>query len=401
MPLHSAKSLNVHCLSREPNPSTLKPTNLPTLQLMRIIIAGGGTGGHIFPAIAIAQAVQRLRPGSDVLFVGAQGRMEMEKVPQEGYKIIGLDIAGFNRAHLWKNWSLPFKILKAGWAAKKILRDFRPQAVVGVGGYASFPVLNAAQGAGIPTIIQEQNSFAGKSNRILGKKAKAVCVAYDAMESAFPKEVIHLTGNPVRKSISGSLMTREEGCAKLGLDPAKKTILVIGGSLGAKSVNEAVGASLGELIGTGEQLLWQTGKPYFETAQAQAAKVGSGVHVRDFIREMEAAYAAADFVISRAGALAIAELCIAAKPVVFVPYPHAAEDHQTSNASALVAKGAALMVADNAASTDLIPTLKRLMDDTQLQSQMRAALADLAIRDADERIARHVISLAEKTTAAA
>jgi UDP-N-acetylglucosamine--N-acetylmuramyl-(pentapeptide) pyrophosphoryl-undecaprenol N-acetylglucosamine transferase len=362
---------------------------------LRIIIAGGGTGGHIFPAIAIAQAVQRLRPGAEVLFVGAEGRMEMEKVPQEGYKIIGLDIAGFNRAHLWKNLSLPFKILKAGLQARKVLKDFRPQAVVGVGGYASFPVLNAAQSAGIPTIIQEQNSYAGKSNRILGKRAKAVCVAYDGMESAFPKEVIHLTGNPVRKSISGSLMTREEACAKLGLDASTKTVLVVGGSLGAKSVNEAVGAGLQEILETGAQLLWQTGKPYFETAKGQAADAGSAVHVRDFIREMEAGYVAADFVISRAGALAIAELCIAAKPVVFVPYPHAAEDHQTSNASALVAKGAALMVADSAAPADLIPTLKKLMEDAQLQEQMRAALTDLAIRDADERIARHVIALAE------
>jgi UDP-N-acetylglucosamine--N-acetylmuramyl-(pentapeptide) pyrophosphoryl-undecaprenol N-acetylglucosamine transferase len=368
---------------------------------LRIIIAGGGTGGHIFPAIAIAQAVQRLRPGTDVLFVGAQGRMEMEKVPQEGYKIIGLDIAGFNRAHLWKNLSLPFKILKAGLKAREVLKEFRPQAVVGVGGYASFPVLNAAQSAGIPTVIQEQNSYAGKSNRILGKRAKAVCVAYDGMESAFPKEVIHLTGNPVRKTISGSLMTREEGCAKLGLDPAKKTVLVIGGSLGAKSVNEAVGDNLTHILASGAQLLWQTGKPYFETAKQQASESHGAIQVRDFIREMEAAYAAADIVISRAGALAIAELCIAAKPVVFVPYPHAAEDHQTSNASALVAKGAALMVADSAASTDLIPTLQKLMSDEAQQAQMRAALADLAIRDADERIAQHVISLAEKNTAAA
>ncbi len=368
---------------------------------LRIIIAGGGTGGHIFPAIAIAQAVQRARPGAEVLFVGAKGRMEMEKVPQEGYKIIGLDIAGFNRAHLWKNFSLPFKILKSWLQARKVLRDFRPHTVVGVGGYASFPVLNAAQRAGIPTLIQEQNSFAGKSNRILGKRAKAVCVAYDRMESAFPKEVIYLTGNPVRKTISGSTMTREEGCAKLEIDPTKMTVLVVGGSLGAKSVNEAVGAGLSEILSPGVQLLWQTGKPYLETARQQSSQAGSAVHVRDFIREMEAGYAAADVVISRAGALAIAELCIAAKPVIFVPYPHAAEDHQTSNASALVSKGAALLVTDSASATNLIPTLKKLMADDALQSRMRTALAALAIRDADDRIAQHVISLAEKTTAAA
>jgi len=367
---------------------------------MRFIIAGGGTGGHIFPAIAIAQAVQRLRPGAEVLFVGARGKMEMEKVPQEGYEIVGLPIAGFNRAHLWKNWSLPFKLMSSWWKARSVLRSFKPDVVVGVGGYASFPVLNAAQRVGIPTLIQEQNSFAGKSNRILGKRAKAVCVAYEGMESAFPREVIQLTGNPVRKVISGSVLTREEGCARMGLDPAKRTVLVIGGSLGAKSVNEAVGAGLRALGPTGVQLLWQTGKPYFGTATAQAAPYEGRVHVREFIREMEAAYAAADVVVSRAGALAIAELCIAAKPVIFVPYPHAAEDHQTSNAAALVNRGAALSIADAEAGERLIPALLELLEDSGRQASMRHAISALAIRDADERIARHALTLASGATPA-
>ncbi len=366
--------------------------------MLRIIIAGGGTGGHIFPAVAIAQAVQRLRPGAEVLFVGAKGRMEMEKVPQEGYRIVGLDIAGFNRAHLWKNFSLPFKLLKSWWQARGVLKSFRPQAAVGVGGYASFPVLNAAGRAGIPTIIQEQNSYAGKSNRILGRRAKAVCVAYEGMDRAFPKEVIHLTGNPVRKSIAHAQISREEGCSAFNLDPARKTVLVIGGSLGARSVNEAVDAGVETILAEGVQLLWQTGKPYAEKAAARAAAFGGRVVATPFIRAMEAAYAAADVVISRAGALAIAELCIAAKPVIFVPYPHAAEDHQTSNAAALVNKGAATAVTDAEAATALIPTLLRLLADEPLQARMRAALSALAIRDADERIAHHVIRLAEAHT---
>lgn len=361
---------------------------------LRIIIAGGGTGGHIFPAVAIGHALQRLSPGAVLLFVGAEGKMEMEKVPQEGFKIVGLPIAGFNRTHLWKNISLPFKLLKSILKAKQIIRDFKPDAAIGVGGYASFPILNAAQGLGIPTLIQEQNSYAGKSNKILAKKAGAVCVAYEGMEQFFPKEKLLTTGNPVRKAIAQSAITSEEGRAAFGVDGSGKVILIVGGSLGAKSINEAVGADLKDLIAEGISVIWQTGKPYYETAQQQAAAFGSNVKVFDFIRQMDYAYAAADLVVSRAGALTIAELCIAAKPVIFVPYPFAAEDHQTSNAMALVQHNAAQLVRDADAASELIPKLKTLLHDEATQTIMQQALQRLAIRDADERIANKVIELA-------
>lgn len=361
---------------------------------MRVIIAGGGTGGHIFPAVAIAHALQRLAPGTEVLFVGANGKMEMEKVPQEGFKIIGLDIAGFNRSNLLKNISLPFKILKSHLKAKSVIRDFNPNVVIGVGGFASFPVMNAAQGMGIPTLIQEQNSYAGKSNKILGKKAKAICVAYERMEKFFPKEKILLTGNPVRKNISQSRITRSEGQAWLGLKPERTTILVVGGSLGAKAINEAIDANLADLIAEDVQLVWQTGKPYYETAKQSAAMYKDKVKVFDFIREMDYAYAAADMVVSRAGALAIAELCIAAKPVIFVPYPFAAEDHQTSNAMALVEHNAALMVKDNDARIELVKKIKTLLHDASMQELMSQNLVRMAIKDADERIAKKIIEIA-------
>jgi UDP-N-acetylglucosamine--N-acetylmuramyl-(pentapeptide) pyrophosphoryl-undecaprenol N-acetylglucosamine transferase len=319
--------------------------------------------------------------------------MEMEKVPQEGFRIIGLDIAGFNRSSVLKNLLLPYKLLKSAWQARKIIADFTPDVVVGVGGYASFPILNAAQGLRIPTLLQEQNSFAGKSNKILGRKASAICVAYEDMDRFFPKERIVVTGNPVRKVISGSVLSRDEGQDLLGLDRTKKTILVIGGSLGAKSVNEAIDAGLETLVQDDVQVLWQTGKPYYEKAIQRAKAFEEQVKVFDFIRQMELAYAAADMVISRAGALAIAELCIVAKPVIFVPYPHAAEDHQTNNAMALVVHGAAQMVKDVDAATDLVPKLQHLLRDHAAQEIMCTALKKMAIRDADERIARELLRL--------
>jgi UDP-N-acetylglucosamine--N-acetylmuramyl-(pentapeptide) pyrophosphoryl-undecaprenol N-acetylglucosamine transferase len=362
---------------------------------MRIIIAGGGTGGHIFPAVAIAHAVQRMHPGAEVLFVGANGKMEMEKVPQEGFKIIGLDIVGFNRSNMLKNLLLPFKILKSHMQAKAAIRQFKPDAVVGVGGYASFPVLNAAQGMGIPTLIQEQNSFAGKSNKILGKKAKAICVAYERMDKFFPREKLHLLGNPVRKSISQSTITRGEGQAWLGMDGAKKTLLVVGGSLGAKAVNESIDANLETIIAEGVQVIWQTGKPYYEKAKARVAGFEGKVKVFEFIREMDYAYAAADMVVSRAGALAIAELCIVAKPVIFVPLPTAAEDHQTSNAMALVEHNASLMVKNNEVQTELPKKIKTLLNDNAMQEIMIKNLKAIAIKDADERIAAKVMEIAK------
>lgn len=360
----------------------------------RVIIAGGGTGGHIFPAVAIGHALQRIAPGTQLLFVGAKGKMEMEKVPQAGFEIMGLDIAGFNRSNMLKNLLLPFKILKSAMQANSILKNFKPDAVVGVGGYASFPVLNAAQRSGIPTLIQEQNSFAGKSNKILGRRAKAICVAYEHMERFFPKERLIMTGNPVRKNISQSAVTREEGQVWLGLNPEKTTVLVVGGSLGAKSINETIGANLQDIIAENVQLIWQTGKPYFEQAKQEAAAFAENVKVFEFIREMDYAYAAADVVISRAGALAIAELCIVAKPVIFVPFPYAAEDHQTSNAMALVEHNAALMVKDNEAKTQLIKKLKTLLHDNAMQEIMINNLQAVAIKDADDRIAKKVLEIA-------
>jgi UDP-N-acetylglucosamine--N-acetylmuramyl-(pentapeptide) pyrophosphoryl-undecaprenol N-acetylglucosamine transferase len=367
------------------------------MQPLRIIIAGGGTGGHIFPAVAIGHALQRLRPGTELLFVGANGKMEMEKVPQEGFKIVGLDIAGFNRSNLLKNILLPFKLLMSLFRARSIIKEFKPHAAVGVGGYASFPILRQAQQLSIPTLIQEQNSYAGKSNQILAKRAKAICVAYEGMAKFFPADRVVLTGNPVRKVISASSRTQEEGCAHFGLNAGKKTILVVGGSLGAKSINEAIETGLSSLLGEGIQLLWQTGKPFHQQALEAAKGKEELVKVHEFIRDMDLAYAAADLVVSRAGALAIAELCIAAKPVVFVPYPHAAEDHQTSNAQALVSHGAAQMVRDVDAAGELVPKIQNLLHDQTQQDIMRQALAQLAIRDADERIAQAVLSWADKT----
>jgi UDP-N-acetylglucosamine--N-acetylmuramyl-(pentapeptide) pyrophosphoryl-undecaprenol N-acetylglucosamine transferase len=362
---------------------------------LRIIIAGGGTGGHIFPAVAVGHALQRLRPGTQLLFVGAKGKMEMEKVPQEGFEIIGLDIVGFNRSNLLKNISLPFKLLQTRIESRDIIRKFKPSAIIGVGGFASFPVLHAGQGMGIPTLIQEQNSYAGKSNKILSRRAKAVCVAYEHMERFFPKEKIVVTGNPVRKSISEMNRTSAEGKAWFGVDGERKTVLVIGGSLGAKSINESIHAELNDILKEDVNVIWQTGKHYFEQVKSYAADYGNRVRVFDFIREMDYAYAAADVVVSRAGALAIAELCIAGKPVIFVPYPHAAEDHQTSNAKALVKHNAAMLVKDSEAKTELVKLLKTVLNDSALQEAMSANLKAMAIKDADERIANKVIEIAK------
>jgi UDP-N-acetylglucosamine--N-acetylmuramyl-(pentapeptide) pyrophosphoryl-undecaprenol N-acetylglucosamine transferase len=361
---------------------------------LKVIIAGGGTGGHIFPAVAIGHALQRIAPGTELLFVGANGKMEMEKVPQEGFRIIGLDIAGLNRSNMLKNILLPLKLIRSALKARGIIKAFRPDAVIGVGGYASFPVLNAAQAQGIPTVIQEQNSFAGKSNKLLGRKAKLVCVAYDNMDTFFPVDRIRLTGNPVRHVIAQSNFSKAN--AGFFATANRKTLLVVGGSLGAKSINEAIDQHLDELITQGIQVIWQTGKPYFEQAKRKAAGKEDMVQVFDFIREMDKAYAAADIVISRAGALAIAELCIVAKPVIFVPYPYAAEDHQTSNAMALVKKNAAILVRDDEAATRLLPELNKLLKDEQRQDSMSSNLKQLAIKDADERIAHYVIELAKQ-----
>ena len=361
----------------------------------RIIIAGGGTGGHIFPAIAIANALRRKDPTVSILFVGAKGKMEMEKVPQAGYEIIGLDIAGFNRSSLLKNLTLPFKILKSMGQASKVMNDFNPDVVVGVGGYASFPMLRIAQKIGIPTIIQEQNSYAGKTNKLLGKKAMKICVAYDGMEKFFPAHKIKKTGNPVRETIENITVSRTEGLKHFSLEEDKKTLLVIGGSLGAKSVNEAIEKHIDKLLKNNIQLIWQTGKNFVHKAAEQAVDHRS-VWVNDFISQMEYAYAAADLVVSRAGALAIAELCVVKKPVLFVPYPHAAEDHQTVNALSLVNQNAALMVPDGEALDKVVPMVIELAKDEARQMELKENISKMAMLKADELIADEVLSLIKK-----
>ena len=356
----------------------------------RIIIAGGGTGGHIFPAIAIANALKQEQPGIEILFVGAKGKMEIEKVPQAGYVIEGLDIAGLNRHSLTKNISLPYKLIKSFLQVRKILNVFQPDAVVGVGGYSSFPVLRYAQTKGIATFIHESNSFAGKANILLGKKAEKIFVATDGMEKFFPKEKLMITGNPVRQSIAKSKLSRHEGHVFFGLDRSKKTVLAVGGSLGAGSINEALALHLDEFEKNDLQLIWQTGT----TTAAEYKHKGEGkenIWVNDFINEMEMAYAAADIVISRAGAMAVTELCVAAKPTVFVPYPLAAEDHQTTNAMSLVKKNAALMVKDSEAKEKLMRTVIDLSKDEALQQTLKNNIKALAISNADEIIAKEIL----------
>ena len=358
----------------------------------KIIIAGGGTGGHIFPAIAIANAILKREPQTEILFVGAKGKMEMEKIPQAGFKIEGLDIAGFNRSSLIKNVGLPVKLLKSFFQVRKILKSFKPTAVIGVGGYSSFPVLRTAQANGIPTFIHESNSFAGKSNIMLGRKAKRIFVASDGMEKFFPANKIMITGNPVRASISKSVITREDGIHFFGLDPAKKTVLSVGGSLGAKSINEALDKNLDLFEQNNLQLIWQTGKPYLEKAK-HAAKSKPGIWVNDFINQMEFAYAAADLVISRSGAMAIAELCVMQKAVIFVPFPFAAEDHQTANAQNLVNKNAGIMIKDGDALSMLVPSIIALSKDENKQQELKSNIGKLAVSNADEIIAAEILKL--------
>lgn len=356
----------------------------------RIIIAGGGTGGHIFPAIAIANALKKIDESIEILFIGAKGKMEMEKVPQAGYKIEGLDIAGFNRSSLIKNIGLPFKLIKSFFQVRRIVNQFKPVAVVGVGGYSSFPVLRFAQAKGIPTFIHESNSFAGKSNIMLAKKATKVFTGTDGMEKFFPKEKIMITGNPVRLTIAQVGVSQAEGIKFFGLDENKKTVLVVGGSLGAKSINEAIDKHLDELLNAGLQLIWQTGKPYAAKAKEHTAGKSS-VWVNEFITQMEYAYAAADIVVARAGAMTVAELCVAKKPVLFVPYPFAAEDHQTVNAMQLVKKDAAMMIKDDEAPDKLVPKTIELAKDESRQQEMKTNISALAITDADEVIANEIL----------
>lgn len=358
----------------------------------KIIIAGGGTGGHIFPAIAVANALRKIDPAVEILFIGAKGKMEMEKVPQAGYAIEGLDIAGFNRSSLLKNIGLPFKLLKSFFQVRKIIADFMPDAVMGVGGYSSFPVLRYAQSRGIPTFIHESNSFAGKSNMMLGKKATKVFVAGDGMEKFFPADRLLITGNPVRSVIAANNISRDKGMEFFGLDASKKTVLATGGSLGAKGINEALDAQIDLFAKNDIQLIWQTGKPFVEQASERAVE-NRNIWANSFITQMEFAYAAADVVISRSGAMAIAELCVVKKPAVLVPFPFAAEDHQTVNAQHLVDKQAAIMVKDSEAREKLVNTVIALAKNEAQQAVLREQIGKLAITNADEVIAREILKV--------
>ncbi|MEP6594977.1 MAG: undecaprenyldiphospho-muramoylpentapeptide beta-N-acetylglucosaminyltransferase [Ginsengibacter sp.] len=361
----------------------------------RFIIAGGGTGGHIFPAIAIANAIKNLRPNAEILFVGALGKMEMQKIPEAGYKIIGLYIAGYDRSALLKNITLPFKLMRSFLQVTKILRTFKPQAVIGVGGYSSFPVLRLAQTRNIPTFIHESNSLPGRSNLILGKRATKIFVASEETNQFFPPKKIVVTGNPVRNIFSKANIIRGEAVEFFGLRPELKTVFVMGGSLGAKSINEAVAVNIGAFKQNNLQLIWQTGKSYSHKA-AGVEEENPTIWTNAFIDKIEYAYAAADVVVSRAGAMAIAELCIVGKPVIFVPYPFASEDHQMVNALALVKKNAALVVKDNEVKNTLMDAILQLLNNNTLCLELRENISMLANTDADKKIAEEIIKHVNK-----
>ena len=359
---------------------------------LRVIISGGGSGGHIFPAVAIANEIKRRRPDAKILFVGANGKMEMEKVPQAGYEIKGLNIAGFQRGSVLKNLTLPLKLTGSLLSAYNIIRNFKPQVAVGVGGYASGPLLRVAAMVGIPTVIQEQNSFAGITNKLLAKRASVICTAYEEMEKVFPKEKIVLTGNPVRAEIVNIEAGRTEAFKYFGLDETKKTILIIGGSLGARTLNQSVEAAVERIKLSDVQVIWQTGKIYFE----DCLKVGEGVnHLKtlQFIDRMDFAYACADVIISRAGALSISELQLLGKPVILVPSPNVTEDHQTYNAMALVNKRAALMVKDEEAKVNLLGAAFDLLNNETLQKELSANIKKMAIPNAAEKIVDEILKV--------
>ncbi|MDQ7947643.1 MAG: undecaprenyldiphospho-muramoylpentapeptide beta-N-acetylglucosaminyltransferase [Pedobacter sp.] len=360
----------------------------------KIIISGGGTGGHIFPAVAIANALKRISPNCEILFVGALGRMEMEKVPAAGYKIVGLKISGIQRGSILKNLSLPFKVIGSIRKAMQILTEFKPDAVVGVGGYASGPLLYAASLKGIPYLIQEQNSYAGMTNKFLGKNAVKVCVAFDGMEQFFPAHKLLKTGNPVRKNVIDIKDKRSVGATTLNLDPVKRTILVTGGSLGAGTLNKSIEKHLPDLLERDVQVVWQTGKYYY---QGIIERLGVDHHpnikILEFLNHMDLAYAAADLIISRAGAGTIAELCFIEKPVILVPSPNVAEDHQTQNALALVKNDAAIIIKDSSAVDTLVAEALKLLDNPERCEKLSHNIGQMAMEDADMVIAEEVLKL--------
>lgn len=396
-------------MNQNSNNNNLPPLSADEKQKIRLIISGGGTGGHIFPAISIANAIKELRPSAEILFVGAEGRMEMQRVPDAGYKIIGLPVAGFDRKRLWKNFAVLVKLVRSQWKARCIIKEFHPQVVVGVGGYASGPTLKMAGMMGIPTLIQEQNSYAGVTNKLLAKKADKICVAYEGMEKFFPAEKIIMTGNPVRQSLLTHLTSHEEAIGNFGLNPAKKTILILGGSLGARTINQTLTAELESIRANFDiQFIWQTGKIYInQVREAITAATGEPVrqphipaipnlYVTDFIKDMAQAYAAADLVISRAGAGSISEFCLLHKPVILVPSPNVAEDHQTQNALALVNKGAAIFVKDAEANEKLLPTALETVTNAEKLKSLSENIAALALPDSATIIAKEVLKLIKK-----
>jgi UDP-N-acetylglucosamine--N-acetylmuramyl-(pentapeptide) pyrophosphoryl-undecaprenol N-acetylglucosamine transferase len=363
----------------------------------RVIISGGGTGGHIFPALAIANGIKDRFPEADILFVGANGKMEMEKVPAAGYPIKGLDVVGFNRSKLWKNWNFPFKLMNSLNHAKTIVKEFKPDIAIGVGGYASGPLLRQAGNLNIPTLLQEQNSYAGVTNKLLAKKAAKICVAYDHMERFFPADKIVYTGNPVRKDILDIATKRDLAMSHFGLNSTIKTILILGGSLGARTINNSILSGLEQLNQPNIQVLWQTGKMYFEEMKSAVDQSNmQNIHPMAFIDRMDLAYAAADVVISRAGALSVSELCLVKKPSVLVPSPNVAEDHQTKNAKSLVDKSAALMVKDSEALTNLVPCVLSLLENDAQMESLAEEIGRLAKPNATDDIVNEIVKIIEQ-----
>ena len=365
----------------------------------RIIISGGGTGGHIFPALSIADAIRAKHPEAKILFVGADNRMEMQRVPDAGYDIVGLPIAGFDRKNLLKNFKVLWKILKSQRMAKKVIKDFAPQAAVGVGGYASGPTLKMAAKMGIPTLIQEQNSYAGVTNKILSKRAKLICVAYDGMERFFPKEKIILTGNPVRKNLLEMRANRKEAIKAMGLDENRKCVLIVGGSLGARSINEGIIANIEKIRANNDiQFIWQTGKLYFEEMKKRADELGKpeNLTITDFVSNMANALSAADIVVSRAGAGSISEFALLGKAVILVPSPNVSEDHQTKNAMALVDKDAAIYVADANVKEELIDRAIETVNDDAKIALLETNIVKMGKPNAASEIADKVLKLADE-----
>ncbi len=368
-----------------------------TLPLPKVIISGGGTGGHIFPAIAIADALKNLNRDVEILFVGANGKMEMKKVPEAGYKIEGLNIVGIQRKLTLKNLLVPFKLLQSLKKARSIIKEFQPEVAVGVGGYASGPLLRVATSKGIPTVIQEQNSFPGITNRILAKKAKKICVAFDGMDKFFPKEKLVLTGNPVRQKVVELNGKKERAIKHFDLDSQKKTLLIIGGSLGARTLNESVLSNLQSIKESGIQVLWQTGKFYFKNAKEKADAFGNkDLKTLEFIKDMDLAYAVADLTISRAGAMSISELSLTKMPAILVPSPNVSEDHQTKNAMSLVKNGAAVLIKDDKAEKELLAKAIELINDEVALKEMSQNTEKLAKQNAAETIAKQIIELIKK-----